>query len=131
MPVILGCTACRRGSSCWIRKSLRAWPPSNSVMCRDTVWSLSGEWSSGPLTGAGSNPAFYLRGNGGSGIIGAMGITTKDEPGIQGMRTACRLAAEVLDHLTPFIKPGLTTREIDRLAAEFMKKQGTISATLR
>jgi methionyl aminopeptidase len=46
------------------------------------------------------------------------------------MRTAGRLAAEVLDHLTPFIKPGITTREIDRLAAEHMKKQGTISATL-
>src|SRR5215204_1225687 len=59
-----------------------------------------------------------------------MGITTKDEQGIQAMRTACRLAAEVLDHLTPFIKPGITTREIDRLAAEFMKKQGTTSATL-
>ena len=37
-----------------------------------------------------------------------MGITYKDEQEIQGMRTACRLAAEVLDHLTPFIKPGLT-----------------------
>lgn len=59
-----------------------------------------------------------------------MGITTKDEQGIQAMRTACRLAAEVLDHLTPFIKPGITTREIDRLAAGFMQKQGTTSATL-
>jgi len=59
-----------------------------------------------------------------------MGITTKDEQGIAAMRTACRLAAEVLDHLTSFIKPGITTREIDRLAAEFMKKQGTTSATL-
>ena len=47
-----------------------------------------------------------------------MGITTKDDQGIEAMRTACRLAAEVLDHLTPFIKPGITTREIDRLAAE-------------
>ena len=46
------------------------------------------------------------------------------------MRTACRLAAEVLDYLTPHIKPGVTTREIDRLAAEYMKKQGTTSATL-
>src|SRR3569833_2471420 len=59
-----------------------------------------------------------------------MGITVKDEQGIPAMRTACRRAAEVLDHLTPFIKPGITTREIDRLAAEYMKKQGTISATL-
>jgi len=59
-----------------------------------------------------------------------MGITVKDEAGIQGMRTAGRLAAEVLDQLTPFIKPGITTREIDRIAAEHMKKQGSTSATL-
>src|SRR6478672_11770714 len=59
-----------------------------------------------------------------------MSITYKDVEGIQGMRTACRLAAEVLDYLTPHIKPGITTKEIDRLAAEFMKKQGSVSATL-
>jgi methionine aminopeptidase len=44
-----------------------------------------------------------------------MSITYKDADGIQGMRTACRLASEVLDHLTPLIQPGITTREIDRL----------------
>jgi methionyl aminopeptidase len=59
-----------------------------------------------------------------------MSITYKDEAGIQGMRTACRLAAEVLDHLTPHIKPGITTREIDRLASECMQTQGSVSATL-
>ncbi|MBA2676470.1 type I methionyl aminopeptidase [Ramlibacter sp.] len=59
-----------------------------------------------------------------------MGITYKDVDGIQGMRVAGQLAAEVLDYLTPFIKPGITTREIDQLAADFMKKQGTTSATL-
>ncbi len=59
-----------------------------------------------------------------------MGITFKDPAGIEGMRVAGQLASEVLDHLTPFIKPGITTKEIDRLAAEFMKKQGTVSATL-
>ncbi|RYF35275.1 MAG: M24 family metallopeptidase, partial [Comamonadaceae bacterium] len=59
-----------------------------------------------------------------------MGITYKDQEGIQGMRTACRMAAEVLDHLTDHIKPGITTREIDRLAAEYMKHQGSVSATL-
>src|SRR6476469_7561770 len=59
-----------------------------------------------------------------------MSITFKDTDGIQGMRTAGRLAAEVLDYLTPHIKPGITTREIDRLAAECMKKQGSVSATL-
>jgi methionyl aminopeptidase len=59
-----------------------------------------------------------------------MSITYKDSAEIEGMRTACRLASEVLDHLTPHIQPGITTLEIDRLAAEFMKQQGTISATL-
>ena len=59
-----------------------------------------------------------------------MTITYKDEAGVAGMRVACRLASEVLDHLTPHIKPGITTREIDRLAAECMKAQGSISATL-
>lgn len=59
-----------------------------------------------------------------------MSITYKDADEIQGMRTACRLASEVLDHLTPLIQPGLTTREIDRLAADYMKQQGSTSATL-
>src|SRR5437763_15437484 len=59
-----------------------------------------------------------------------MTITTKDAAGIEGMRVAGRLASEVLDYLTPHIKPGITTRDIDRLAADFMKKQGTTSATL-
>ncbi|MEP6791934.1 MAG: M24 family metallopeptidase, partial [Ramlibacter sp.] len=59
-----------------------------------------------------------------------MSITYKDEAGVQGMRVAGRLASEVLDYLTPHIKPGITTREIDRLAAECMQKQGTTSATL-
>jgi len=59
-----------------------------------------------------------------------MSITYKDADGIQAMRTACRLASEVLDHLTPFIQPGITTREIDRIAADYMKQQGTTSATL-
>lgn len=59
-----------------------------------------------------------------------MSITYKDAAGIEGMRTACRLASEVLDYLTPLIQPGMTTLEIDRLSAEYMKQQGTRSATI-
>jgi len=59
-----------------------------------------------------------------------MSITYKDAAGIAGMRTACRLASEVLDYLTPLIQPGMTTLEIDRLSAEYMKQQGTRSATI-
>ena len=36
-----------------------------------------------------------------------MSITYKDPDGVQGMRVAGRLASEVLDYLTPHIKPGI------------------------
>ena len=45
-----------------------------------------------------------------------MTITYKDEAGIAGMRIAGRLASEVLDFLTPHVKPGVTTNELDMLA---------------
>ncbi len=48
-----------------------------------------------------------------------MTITIKDAEGIQGMRLAGRLTAQVLDYLTPFVKPGVTTNELDRLAEEY------------
>ncbi|MEO8299665.1 MAG: type I methionyl aminopeptidase, partial [Burkholderiales bacterium] len=59
-----------------------------------------------------------------------MPINIKTAADIEGMRVACRLASEVLDHLTPFIVPGITTGEIDRLAADYMELQGTRSATV-
>lgn len=60
-----------------------------------------------------------------------MSITYKDAAGIEGMRVACRLASELLDYLTPFVKPGVTTNEIDRLTYDYMTQvQGTIPATL-
>ncbi len=59
-----------------------------------------------------------------------MSITYNDAEGIAAMRVAGRLGSEVLDYLTPFIQPGITTNEIDRLAAEYMVEQGTTSATV-
>jgi len=60
-----------------------------------------------------------------------MTITIKSGAEIEGMRVACRLASEVLDYLTPFIKPGITTNEIDRLAHDYMVNvQGCIPAPL-
>jgi methionyl aminopeptidase len=47
-----------------------------------------------------------------------MTITIKDQDGIAGMRVAGRLAGELLDYLAPFVKPGITTNELDRLAEE-------------
>ena len=47
-----------------------------------------------------------------------MNITIKTAQDIECMREAGRLASEVLDYITPFIQPGITTLEIDRLGAE-------------
>ena len=38
-----------------------------------------------------------------------------DENDIQGMREAGRLASEVLDHVAPFVQPGISTGELDRI----------------
>ena len=60
-----------------------------------------------------------------------MTIIIKNAAAIDGMRTAGRLGSEVLDMLTPFVKPGITTGEIDRLAHDYMVNvQGGIPATL-
>ena len=60
-----------------------------------------------------------------------MTITIKSAADIEGMRLAGRLASEVLDLLTPHIKAGITTKEIDRLAHDHMVNvQGGIPATL-
>jgi methionyl aminopeptidase len=50
---------------------------------------------------------------------------------VEGMRLACRLASEVLDMLSPHVKPGITTREIDRLAHDYITQvQRAVPATL-
>ncbi|QZA79332.1 type I methionyl aminopeptidase [Deefgea tanakiae] len=60
-----------------------------------------------------------------------MTITIKTAEEIEKMRVAGRLGSEVLDYITPFIKPGVTTEEIDRLCHEYMiNVQGTIPAPL-
>ena len=46
------------------------------------------------------------------------------------MRPACALAAKVLNEVAAFIKPGVTTREIDNLAAEVIRANGAKSAFL-
>ena len=45
-----------------------------------------------------------------------MTIPLKTAEQIEGMRIAGRLTAEVLDMLTPHVRPGVTTEQLDRLA---------------
>ncbi len=46
------------------------------------------------------------------------------------MRPACALAQKVLDEVAAFIKPGVTTRQIDNLAAMIIQAHGAKSAFL-
>ncbi len=48
----------------------------------------------------------------------------------EGMRRAGRLAAETLDLLTPHVRPGVTTEELDRIAHDFIVAQQAIPAPL-
>ena len=60
-----------------------------------------------------------------------MSITIKNDTDIEKMRIAGKLASEVLDYITPFVKPGVTTGELDKLCHDYMVDvQGTIPAPL-
>ena len=48
----------------------------------------------------------------------------------EGMRKAGKLAAETLDFITPYVKVGVTTEELDRLCHKFIIDHGAIPAPL-
>jgi methionyl aminopeptidase len=49
-----------------------------------------------------------------------MTITIKNANDIAAMRVAGRLASEVLDFITPYVKPGVTTNELDKLCHDYI-----------
>jgi len=49
-----------------------------------------------------------------------MPVVIKTPHEIDGMRTAGRLASEVLDYITPFVRPGVSTDTLDRLCHAYM-----------
>ncbi|MEO1193671.1 MAG: type I methionyl aminopeptidase [Pseudomonadota bacterium] len=57
-------------------------------------------------------------------------ITLHTAEDFDGMRRAGRLAAETLDYITPMVKPGVTTEELDRLCHAFILEHGAIPAPL-
>lgn len=60
-----------------------------------------------------------------------MGIILKNQEEIAKMRVAGQLAAEVLRMVKPFVKPGVTTEELDDLCHEYITvKQDAIPAPL-
>jgi len=60
-----------------------------------------------------------------------MSIIIKTPEEIEHMRLAGRLASEVLDYIEPFVTPGVTTEELDRLCHDYMVNvQGCVPAPL-
>jgi len=60
-----------------------------------------------------------------------MSITIKSPEDIEGMRIAGRLAGEVLDYIEAFVKPGVSSGELDRLCHDYMVNvQGCVPAPL-
>ncbi|HTT37455.1 MAG TPA: type I methionyl aminopeptidase [Burkholderiales bacterium] len=60
-----------------------------------------------------------------------MSVHIKTPQEVESMRVAGRLASEVLDYITEFVNPGVTTEELDVLCHEYMVKvQGTTPAPL-
>ena len=64
------------------------------------------------------------------GSTDARRITIHRQEDFAGMRAAGRLAAETLDMITPHVRPGITTGELDRICHDFMAENGAVSATL-
>jgi methionyl aminopeptidase len=59
-----------------------------------------------------------------------MSIPIKNAREIEKMRAACRVAGVVLDRVTDLVRPGISTGEIDRAAADYIADAGCKSAFL-
>lgn len=57
-------------------------------------------------------------------------IRIKTQKEIAKMRTVCRMASDTLDHITPYVKAGVPTVELDRLCNEFIIGMGAVSACI-
>jgi methionyl aminopeptidase len=57
-------------------------------------------------------------------------IKIHDETGFEGMRRAGKLAAQVLDYITPFVKAGISTEELNDMCHQYIVDHGAIPAPL-
>lgn len=55
-----------------------------------------------------------------------MSVTIKSAREIELMRESCRILSEVFLQLEDFIKPGISTKEIDELGEKYIRKAGCI-----
>ena len=57
-------------------------------------------------------------------------IPIKSAKEIEKMRQSCRTASEILDRVSELVRPGITTKEVDEAAADFMSQAKVKSAFL-
>lgn len=57
-------------------------------------------------------------------------IVLKSDAEIDAMKPSCRLAAQTLRMIEPYVRPGITTLELNDICHEFMVKAGAIPAPL-
>jgi methionyl aminopeptidase len=57
-------------------------------------------------------------------------IPIKNPKEVERMRQACRSAREILDRVSELVRPGITTKEVDEAAADFMQEAKVKSAFL-
>jgi methionyl aminopeptidase len=57
-------------------------------------------------------------------------IPIKSPKEVERMRQACRTASEILDRVSELVRPGITTKEVDEAAADFMQEANVKSAFL-
>lgn len=59
-----------------------------------------------------------------------MGIPIKNDKEIERMRMACQCASRILEKTSALVRPGISTRDVDQAAADFMVEEGCKSAFL-
>src|SRR5258707_3036133 len=57
-------------------------------------------------------------------------IPIKSPKEIEKMRQSCRSASDILDRVRELVRPGITTKEVDEAAADFMSEAHVKSAFL-
>src|SRR5256885_1625542 len=57
-------------------------------------------------------------------------IPIKSAKEIEKMRQSCRTASDILDRVSELVRPGITTKEVDEAAADFMNEAKVKSAFL-
>src|SRR5256884_5156069 len=57
-------------------------------------------------------------------------IPIKNAKEIEKMRQSCRTARDILDRVSELVRPGVTTKEVDEAAADFMNEARVKSAFL-